>query len=138
MKKLEKIEDSSERIHIMKLFLKELIDKFSPDIIILENTQLQYSFNPATKSQKVISPEVFKFLSKLLGVFEEYCFENQICFTTIFATEWKSTCKIKGRKREEQKENAIRFVKEKFEKDVSSDVADAICIGWWGVKKFEK
>lgn len=34
-----------------------------------------------------------------------------------------------GRKREEQKQHAISFVKEKYGKDVSSDIADAICLG---------
>jgi len=133
---VEKNEDSTERINLMKKFLKKLIDKHAPDIVVLENTQLQYIFNPKTKSSTVIAPDDFRLLSKLLGVMEDYCFENEICFVTIFSTEWKSKCKIKGRKREEQKLNAIAFIEKQFGIEVSSDIADAICIGWWGVKKY--
>jgi len=57
-------------------------------------------------------------------------FEKKYLFFTISPSQWKSTCGIKGRKREEQKKNAQLFVKKKFDIDVDEDIADAICQGW--------
>jgi hypothetical protein len=51
-------------------------------------------------------------------------------FFTIPPSVWRSTCEIKGRKREEQKKNAQLFVKNKFNIDVDEDIADAICQCW--------
>ena len=48
-------------------------------------------------------------------------------------TKWKSYCEIKGRKREEQKENTIKYVKSKYKVDILEDEADAICIGEYGI-----
>ena len=39
-----------------------------------------------------------------------------------YSVEW-------GRKREEQKQSAMNFIKQKYNLDVSSDEADAICLG---------
>ena len=40
-----------------------------------------------------------------------------------------------GRKRDEQKQHAIEYVKDVLDKDVSSDEADALCIGLSFIKE---
>lgn len=52
----------------------------------------------------------------------------------VYPSEWKSYCKIKGRKRQEQKLNSIRYVKSIIGEDeeIGDDIADAICIGLFG------
>lgn len=48
-------------------------------------------------------------------------------------SEWKSKVGVKGRGRKEQKENAIKLVKEIFDYETTSnDEADAICIALYG------
>lgn len=53
----------------------------------------------------------------------------------VYPVEWKSYCKIKGRKRQEQKLNSIRYVKSIIEdNNINDDIADAICIGLYGME----
>lgn len=58
-------------------------------------------------------------------------------------SHWRSVIKDKhgikfGRSRTEQKQKAQEFVKEFFNKDVTEDEADAICLGYAGVLEDEK
>lgn len=59
-----------------------------------------------------------------------WCYYHQIPYTVLAPSHWR---KILGggfgRKREEQKQHAIEYVRQKLNKDVSTDEADAICIG---------
>jgi Holliday junction resolvasome RuvABC endonuclease subunit len=57
--------------------------------------------------------------------------ERKIPYDVVPPTRWKSLCKIPGKKRAEQKENTIQFVKDKFNlDDITEDAADAIAMGW--------
>lgn len=67
-------------------------------------------------------------LSKILGVFEYCLFEKKVTYKVIPVGTWRKSCGIKGRKREEQKKNAISRVKEKYGVDAEEDAAEAICI----------
>lgn len=110
--------DYTERISKIKQYLIKLIKKYKPEIISIENIQFQNNYDSYRK------------LAELKGVLENLLFEKKYLFFTIPPSVWKSTCGIKGRKREEQKKNAQLFVKKKFDIDVDEDIADAICQGW--------
>lgn len=114
-----------ERIKIMNNLIVELIELHSPSFIIIEDTQMQNN------------SKTFQQLSQLQGVLMAYFFKIDIGFCIVKPSEWKSTCGIKGRKREEQKLNTIAFVKDKFGFDVSEDEADAIGIGVWVVSNIK-
>ena len=113
-----KVKPFTKKISEIKSFVWNIIQENKPLIVGLEDTQLQSNV------------EVFQKLTKLLGVLENQLFENNIEFYTVEPSAWRKTCNIKGKKREEQKENAIKFVKENFGLDVDSDCADAICLTW--------
>lgn len=121
-----KYKDVTERINQIKQQIAELIEIYKPDIIAMEDCQMQFS------------PQVFKTLAMLQGVLRDLCYELNINYEVISPATWRATCKIKGRKREEQKANAINFVEKMFgltgEKE-HEDLSDAICIGWHTVKK---
>ena len=68
-------------------------------------------------------------IGALLCLFQE----KELLYEIVSATKWRSYCEIKGRKRQEQKENTKQFVKEKFNLDVSEDEADAVAMGWYAV-----
>jgi hypothetical protein len=58
-------------------------------------------------------------------------------------SHWRSVIKDKhgikfGRTRVEQKKKAQEFVKDYFNKEVTEDEADAICLGYAGVLEDEK
>lgn len=47
-------------------------------------------------------------------------------------SEWRKKCKIKGKCRKELKENAIKYIKNKYGVDANDDEADSICIAEYG------
>lgn len=95
-----------------------IIKKYNPEVFAIEEIQQQ------------INVSTFQKLAELKGVVENNLFNKEYLYFIIRSSEWKSTCEIKGKKRDEQKANAQKFVKEKFNIKVDSDTADAICIGW--------
>ncbi|MFA6711220.1 MAG: hypothetical protein WCS33_00740 [Candidatus Caldatribacteriota bacterium] len=67
-------------------------------------------------------------LAKVLGAIEYFFDTKDIKYEVIPPGTWRKTCGIKGRKREEQKINAIAKVKEKYGVEAKEDAAEAICI----------
>lgn len=114
-----------ERMKEMNDYIIALIDNVNPDYIVFENVQFQNNYG------------TFQQLSQLQGVIMAYLFKINIGFTIIEPTAWKSCCKIKGRKREEQKANTIIYVKEKYGIDVTEDEADSIGIGVWAINNLK-
>jgi Holliday junction resolvasome RuvABC endonuclease subunit len=120
------IKDPIKRISQIKKSINKLIRKTKAEVVILEDAQLQFNVH------------TFKILCKLLGVLETHLFDKQIAFKTVRPGEWRRACKIKGKKREEQKVNTIKWVKRTFGVDATSDECDAIAIGWYLVQKMRK
>lgn len=110
-----------ERMKEQYDLIKNLISKVNPNYICIENCQFQNNYS------------TYQQLSQLQGVIFSILFETDIPFTIIEPTAWKSFCKIKGRKRIEQKANTIQMVKNKYNIDVSEDIADSIGIGIWTI-----
>lgn len=108
-----------ERMKEMNDKIIALIDDVKPDYIVFENVQFQNNYG------------TFQQLSQLQGIIMAYLFKLDIGFTIIEPSAWKAFCMIKGKNREQQKPNTIKFVKEVYKVDVSEDEADAIGIGHW-------
>lgn len=113
------IEDSDkytpyERIREMYFMIRSLLDTEKPNFVSLEGVQFQNSHF------------VHAMLSELRGTIVAQLFERDIGFIDVPPTKWKSFCKIKGCKREEQKANTIQMVKELYDLDCNEDEADAI------------
>jgi len=106
--------------------IKGCLIKINPDFVVFENVQFQKNYG------------TFQQLSQLQGVLMSLLFERNIGFQIIEPTAWKAFCGVKGRKRTEQKANAIQLVKDKFNLYVSEDEADAILIGFWAINKILK
>lgn len=115
-----------ERMKQMYDKIKECLIKINPDFVVFENVQFQKNYG------------TFQQLSQLQGVLMSLLFERNIGFQIIEPTAWKAFCGVKGRKRTEQKANAIQLVKDKFNLYVSEDEADAILIGFWAINKILK
>ncbi len=114
--------DTIERIYLMKKLMQTLIKEYKIDHVVIEDTQQQ---------KNVLT---FKILSKLLGIFEMALFEMEMPYSICLAATWKKQCGIKGRDRTTQKQNAQKFVLEKYNVKARQDICDAICLGHWGVK----
>lgn len=116
--------DYVKRIYNMKTQLFKLFDKFKCEIIVFEETIYQ------NNARALIM------LSQLQGMILDECLKRDLLYIIPTTKEWRSQCDIKGRKREEQKQNAIKFVKDQFNIDVSEDEAEAVCIAYYASSKF--
>ncbi len=115
-----KSDDVGERLVQYRQCLSELIDKYEIDEVAFEDIQMQGQVN---------NVQTFKILAEVFGVTQEYLAEQNYFYHIISSNTWKSKLQIKGRTRPEQKKNAQAYVLEHYNKKVSQDESDAICIG---------
>ena len=113
------------RIDKMILELNKIIEKYEPNVVIIEDVI------PADVKNNI---KIYKALTYLQGYILHTLDDNNITDIKFYlASEWRSKCKIKtgpGVKRGSLKPEDIAFVKEHFGIDVNDDVADAISIGY--------
>jgi Holliday junction resolvasome RuvABC endonuclease subunit len=115
-----------ERMKIMYEEIEKLILQEHPSYLAIENTQFQGNYS------------TYQSLSQIQGLIMSIVFKLDMPFLIISPSEWRSTCLIKGRKRVEQKQGALDFVKLKFNIITGEDTAEAICLGYHVVKGQEK
>lgn len=117
-----------QRLGAIWEFLSDLYYKHDFDYVAMEDCQQQKN------------AQTYQKLSMVKATLILWCYFNDIKYEVLAPSHWRSTLNIKGRAREEQKQNAIDYIKSKFNLDVSSDIADAICIGvaYLENKKHEK
>ena len=113
-------DDFSLRLVKIRNKVISLIEQYNINKILLEDIQLQGQTNNVS---------TYKTLAEVLGVLEELACELKIPHEIVHSQTWKSTLDIKGRDRATQKRNAQAFVSATYNKKVSQDESDAICIG---------
>lgn len=119
--------DYLKRIQIMSGLIEQLIDKYSPNYVVIEG--VQYQSNQNTYHQ----------LSVNQGAIIKILFDRGIEFSIIPVNTWRSYNDIKGnKKRAEQKLAAIDLVKELYDIDATDDECEAILIGRYAVEKLLK
>ena len=115
-----KSDDIGERLVQYRQYLIDLTDKYEIDEVAFEDIQMQNQVN---------NVQTFKILAEVFGVTQEYLAEQNYFYHIVSSNTWKSKLQIKGRTRPEQKKNAQAYVLEHYNKKVSQDESDAICIG---------
>lgn len=103
--------------------LDDLLAAYNFDIIAYEDIQLQMG-----------NVETYKKLAYVQAMILFWTEKNGIDIICLSPSHWRKILKDKykitwGRKRVEQKQAAIDFIQEQYKLEVSSDAADAICIG---------
>ena len=111
----------SRLVKIQKFISEIVIDAWKPDYIVFEDIQQQ---NGAVLTYKV--------LAMLLGVIQTTCAKKEIPFEVVFPNVWRKKIGTCGKTRREEKMLSIAVVKEKFNINVTDDVAEAILIGKYG------
>lgn len=105
--------------------LNELYHDFDFDKIYFEDIQLQAG-NALT----------YKHLAYVQATIILWCACNDIPYEIFAASHWRKVLGGGfGRKRDEQKQHAIEIVQERYGIEVTSDEADAICIGIAAIKE---
>ena len=103
--------------------LDKLYAAYHFDAVAYEDIQLQMG-----------NVETYKKLSYIQAMILFWCEKHEKNLYCLSPSHWRKVLKDKygmswGRKRAEQKQTAIDFIQEHYEKEVDSDTADAICIG---------
>ena len=103
--------------------LDRLYAAYHFDAIAYEDIQLQMG-----------NVETYRRLAYIQAMILFWCEKNEKDLYCLSPSHWRKVLKEKygmswGRKRVEQKQTAIDFIQEHYEKVVDSDTADAICIG---------
>lgn len=115
-----KSDDIGERLVDYRKHIEKLICDNDIEEVAFEDIQMQSQVN---------NVQTFKVLAEIFGVTQEYLAEQGHSYHIVSSNTWKSKLNIKGRTRPEQKKNAQAYVLEHFNKKVSQDESDAICIG---------
>ena len=126
---------STERIGQTKYWVASMIMKWKPDLVILEDIQLQHYETNTGSGDAVLT---YKKLAHLQGVLKNYCFEIGIPYKIVSPSTWRAFSEIKGKARNDKKKNAQLKVKKIYDINVTQDEADAILIGRWGANESEK
>ena len=109
--------DTEQKIFKTAIKLQDLILKYNPTKVLLEDIQLQMNVN------------TYKSLSQLQGVLFFLCYGMKIACEIINASVWRKGLEIKGKNRDEFKQKAKEYVFNKYGLTVEDDVAESICIG---------
>ena len=106
-------------IYILKE-LNALKLKYKPEIIIIEQLAV-------TRNAKVA-----QMLAGLQVAIEVMFRQEEYLIVEARPTEWRAYCGIKGKKREELKQNVINYIMSKYKIKANDDTAEAICIAEYG------
>ena len=103
--------------------LDKLYAAYHFDVVAYEDIQLQMG-----------NVETYKKLAYIQAMILFWCEKHEKNLYCLSPSHWRKVLKDKygmswGRKRVEQKQTAIDFIQEHYEKEVDSDTADAIWIG---------
>ena len=118
-----------DRLKSFVIYLNDLIEKYHPEKIYYGGIQYQSNI------------ETYKKLAYIQAMI--IYFSGSIPITELGPSHWRSVIKDKygikfGRSRAEQKQKAQEFVEQFFNKKVTEDEADAICLGYAGILEDEK
>ena len=119
--------NSDNRIKDMCIEVLNLLQKYKPDIIVIEKLNVSRNMNAT------------RILSKVIGVVYTYHILTEDCFYfEIQPTQWRSQLGMQAgkKKRNELKQLSIEYVKNTIGKCVSDDESDSICQGLAYIKMF--
>ncbi len=119
--------NTDERISELKQWLISMISNWTPDLIGLEDIQLQ-QFG-AKNSDNVEGVTTYKVLAHLQGVLQNLLYEDKSTYEIIHVSVWRKHCNILGKTRADKKKSAQLKIKQWYDVSVTQDEADAICIG---------
>ena len=114
-----------QRLNALLAELNKIYRDYEFDKLVFEDIQLQAG-----------NVKTFKTLSYVQAAIIIWCYNNDIKYSISAPSHWRSIIKDKcgvsfGRKRAEQKQAAMDFIKEKYNLDnPTEDTCDAICIGF--------
>ena len=120
-------DNSSRRLEDMCLAVWNLLQKYTPDIIVIEKLNVLRNMHAT------------RVLSKVIGtVYTYYILTDDCSYFEIQPTQWRGQLGMQSgrKKRDELKQISIEYVKNTLGIDVTDDEADSICAGVGYIKMF--
>ena len=120
-------QDLVKRIYIMRDGIKEILNKYTIEKVIVEEVRPEGGFGAGN----IQTHRALMWLQAAIGflLHDEF---KKVEIEYVYPSSWRASCGIKngrGVKRLSQKEADIEFVQENYSIKVNDDIADAICIG---------
>ena len=123
-------DDLGKRLLQLRTKIIALIKQYDITEVVFEDIQLQ-----DVGGSKEIGIKTFKILAEVFGVLSELFTELKIKHTAIPPIIWKSTFKIAGKGRAQEKKMAQQYILNNYSIQCTEDEADATCIGLHYLKK---
>ena len=131
--------DEIARIASLKAWLVNVIHNYKPDVIALEDIQMQQiDGKQVFGNDNVVGIQTFKTLAHLQGILMMTAYEHDIPCVLCHTAVWRQACGVKGRARIDKKRSMQLLVKEWFDVSVSEDEADSIGIGKYISKTYRR
>ena len=108
------------RISMMAEDILDLVQKYQPDLIGLEDIHMKPNSNV----------KVYRALAMMLGYLMVLCYQHQLKCKAVSVSEWCSSCGITEKTSSEIKLAALEFCKQIYGATVPQDEADALCIAF--------
>lgn len=126
---------TEKKINTVKYWFRDMILAWRADRVVIEDIQLQ---NFEEGNLNTIGVTTFKSLAHLQGVLIDICYELKIPYKLAHTGTWRKYNEVKGKSRSDKKKSAQLIVKEIYNREVTQDEADAICIGRYGLSLFKE
>ena len=123
------IKDAQERHKQMDIRTVDLLKAHSPDFVVIEDMYLGKSVS------------ALKTVSQFRGLIIGYCHYHGIEIELMMPSSWRRLSRfVQGKEttRAQLKKQAQEYVQEHFDLKATQDEADAICIGYAAVCKYER
>lgn len=126
---LKKVKDKTERHKQMNIATIDLLKEVQPDYVVIEDVYM------GVNAQSIIT------ITRYQGLIMGHCNCNGIPVELVLPTSWRKTLHFAQGKnvgRAELKKQAQEYVQKNFDLKATQDEADAICIGYATVCKYER
>lgn len=126
---------SEQKINDVKYWFRDMIIAWRADRVVIEDIQLQ---NFEEGNLNTIGVTTFKALAHLQGVLIDTALEMKMPIKCAHTGTWRKYNNIKGKSRADKKKSAQLIVEDIYNRKVTQDEADAICIGRYGLTLFKE
>ena len=123
-------QDLGDRLEWIRNKVISLIQEYDIDEVVFEDIQLQ-----DINGSRETGIKTFKILAEVFGVIHELLTELKMDYTIVPPIVWKSTFKIAGKGRVQEKKLAQTYIKSALGLACTEDEADAACIALHVLKK---
>lgn len=120
--KTPKKADLLDKIIFIEEHIKQVIKAKQVEFIVIEDLAVTRS----ASTTKALAGLLYHLLVEFR--------KRELLVVQVRPSEWRSSCGIRGIKRDELKRKAIKHVKDNYGIEANDDEADAICIAEYGTK----